>query len=108
MVESIVGCKWSMNVLAAIRNGTHRPGALERACKGISTKVLNERLRKLTRFGIVSRQVFPDVPPRVEYHFTPFGREFLTLIDAVADLQHRLDAAPPPITSDTALGPKHI
>src|SRR5687767_229131 len=93
MLESVVGCKWSMSVLGAIASGVHRPGALERACAGISTKVLNERLRKLVRFGIVERQVFPDVPPRVEYHFTPFGREFLTLIDAVAELQHRLDGA---------------
>ena len=91
MLESVVGCKWSMRVLAAIRGGVHRPGALERTCAGISTKVLNERLRKLTRFGIVRREVFPDVPPRVEYRFTPFGREFLAIIDAVGQLQDRLD-----------------
>jgi DNA-binding HxlR family transcriptional regulator len=94
MVESIVGCKWSMHVLAGIRSGVHRPGALERACKGISTKVLNERLRKLTRFGIVDRRVFADVPPRVEYRFTAFGREFITLVDAVDELQRRLDGVP--------------
>jgi DNA-binding HxlR family transcriptional regulator len=52
--------------------------------------VLNERLRKLTRFDIVTRKVFPDIPPRVEYHFTPFGREFLALIDSVEQLQQRL------------------
>ena len=92
MLESVVGCKWSMSVLAAIASGVHRPGALERACAGISTKVLNERLRKLTRFGIVTRRVFPEVPPRVEYHFTPFGREFRALVDSVAALQRRLDA----------------
>jgi len=94
MVESVVGCKWSVVVLAAIRAGVHRPGAMERACQGISTKVLNERLRKLTRFGIVHREVFADVPPRVEYHFTPFGREFITLVDAVGELQQRLNGAP--------------
>jgi len=91
MVESIVGCKWSMSVLKALRDGVCRPGAIERACPGISTKVLNERLRKLTRFEIVERRIFPEVPPRVEYHFTPFGTEFLTVIDAIAALQRRLD-----------------
>ena len=82
-----------MGVLAAIRDGTHRPGAIERACTGISTKVLNERLRKLVRFEIVERKVFPVVPPRVEYHFTPFGLLFLGVIDAIAALQGRLDQA---------------
>ena len=91
MLESIVGCKWSMSVLAALRAGVHRPGALERACAGISTKVLNERLRKLTRFGVIERTVFPEIPPRVEYHFTPFGKEFLSVIDSVEQLQRRLD-----------------
>src|SRR5688500_7147513 len=90
-VEGVVGCKWSMSVLGAIASGLHRPGALERAGAGISTKVLNERLRKLVRFGIVERQVFPDVPPRVEYHFTPFGREFRAVVDSVEQLQRRLD-----------------
>ena len=90
MLESIVGCKWSMSVLRAVAAGVHRPGALERAIPGISTKVLNERLRKLTRFGILERRVFPETPPRVEYHFTPFGRRFLPLIDQVEALEREL------------------
>ena len=80
-----------MSVLTALRDGVCRPGALERACVGISTKVLNERLRKLMRFGIVDRRVFAEVPPRVEYHFTSFGRRFVDLVDAVRALQRRLD-----------------
>lgn len=94
MVESIIGCKWSMQVLAQIRQGIHRPGELERACEGISTKVLNERLRKLVRFGIVDRLVYPQSPPRVEYRFTKFGEQFLTLIDQVHRLQKLLDESP--------------
>ena len=90
MLESIVGCKWSMSVLRAVAAGVHRPGALERAIPGISTKVLNERLRKLTRFGILERRVFPETPPRVEYHFTPFGRRFLPVIDQVEALEREL------------------
>lgn len=102
MVEGVVGCKWSLRVLAALRAGVCRPGALERECAPISTKVLNERLRKFVRFGVVERHVFPEVPPRVEYAFTPFGRDFLTLIDAVDALQRRLDAATtlPPAAPD--------
>ncbi|HEU0203886.1 MAG TPA: winged helix-turn-helix transcriptional regulator [Burkholderiaceae bacterium] len=93
MVESVVGCKWSMVVLAQIRAGVVRPGAIERAVPGLSKKVLNERLRKLQRFGIVERTVYPEVPPRVEYRMTAFGRRFGRLIDEVQALQSKLDSA---------------
>ena len=91
MVESIVGCKWSMQVLDAIMRGIHRPSDLERECVGISAKVLNERLRKLCRFKITERIAYPEIPPRVEYHLTDFGNRFVPLIDAVRDLQDELD-----------------
>jgi DNA-binding HxlR family transcriptional regulator len=87
MVESIVGCKWSLHVLARIRQGIHRPGALRRSTRGLTTKVLNERLNKFLRFGIVERRVFAQVPPRVEYHFTAFGRKFIRLLDEIEKLQ---------------------
>jgi len=90
MVTSIVGCKWSLQVLGAVRDGVHRPGELERACAGISTKVLAERLKKLTAFGILERRAFGEVPPRVEYSFTPFGLRFLALLDEVDRLQAEL------------------
>jgi DNA-binding HxlR family transcriptional regulator len=91
MLESIVGCKWSMSVLLAIRAGVHRPGALERACEGISTKVLNERLRKLLSFGILRRVAYPQIPPRVEYRLTAFGRRFVKLLDELRRLQADLE-----------------
>jgi DNA-binding HxlR family transcriptional regulator len=90
MVEDIVGCKWSLAVLGAIRSGVARPGALERAVTGISTKVLNERLRKLQRFGLIERRAYAELPPRVEYRLTPFGRRFGRLLDTVAELQAEL------------------
>lgn len=91
MLESILGCKWSLQVLSQVRAGVHRPGELERACAGISTKVLNERLRKLVRFRILERRGFPEIPPRVEYRFTRFGERFLALIDEVDRLQDELE-----------------
>jgi DNA-binding HxlR family transcriptional regulator len=87
MVESIIGCKWSLHVLACIRNGVNRPGAIERSAEGLSAKVLSERLDKLVRFGIVEKRSFPQVPPRVEYSFTSFGEKFLRLIDEVELLE---------------------
>jgi DNA-binding HxlR family transcriptional regulator len=90
MVESIVGCKWSLRVLAAIRDGSKRPGELERACAGISTKVLNQRLRKMQGFGMLSRRSFNEVPPRVEYELTEFGEAFVRLLDEIQRLDERV------------------
>jgi DNA-binding HxlR family transcriptional regulator len=92
MVEDIVGCKWSLGVLAQIRQGVVRPGAMEHALPGLSTKVLNERLRKLVRYGIVARHAYPEVPPRVEYRLTRFGQKFTKLIDGVDALQRELES----------------
>jgi len=92
MLESIVGCKWSLSVLDAITQGIHRPSELQRACDGISTKVLNERLRKLAQFGIIERVVYPEVPPRVEYRLTDFGRRFIPIVTAIRDLEAEIEA----------------
>ncbi len=87
MVEDVIGCKWTLRVLGRIRAGTHRPGAIRADLDGLTTKVLNERLRKLARFGIVARRAYPEVPPRVEYTLTPLGRRFVRLLDQVERLQ---------------------
>lgn len=91
MVEDVVGCKWSLAVLGAVRGGVRRPGAMEHAIDGLSKKVLNERLRKLVRFGILEKHAFPEVPPRVEYRLTRFGERFAVLMDGVDALQRELD-----------------
>lgn len=90
MLEDIVGCKWSLSVLALVRDGVARPGAMQRAVDGLSTKVLNERLRKLQRYGIIEKTVFPVTPPRVEYRLTAFGGRFAKLLDEVSTLQAAL------------------
>lgn len=92
MVESIIGCKWSLAVLAAIRDGVTRPGEIERHCEGMSSKVLYERLRKLERFGLVDRFVHEVVPPHVEYRFTPNGEKFLAILGAIQQVQRDFDA----------------
>jgi len=92
MVEEIVGCKWSLAVLGAVRGGVRRPGAMEHAIDGLSKKVLNERLRKLVRFGILEKRAYAEVPPRVEYRLTRFGERFSALMDGVERLQGELDS----------------
>jgi DNA-binding HxlR family transcriptional regulator len=91
MVESIVGCKWSLTVLSLVRKGVRRPGEMEHAIDGLSGKVLNERLAKLVRFGILDKTSFPEVPPRVEYDLTAFGMHFITLINQIDELQQTLE-----------------
>lgn len=92
MVESIVGCKWSVRLLQLCAEGHNRPGMVLRACPGLSAKVMNERWRKMIRFGIMRRTVFGLKPPvEVEYQLTPFGRRFLKILDEVRMLQEAVD-----------------
>ncbi len=86
MVEDIVGCKWSLTVLSLVTSGVTRPGAMQRRVQGLTAKVLNERLRKLLRFGIIEREVFAEVPPRVEYRLTHFGKRFGDVLESIAKL----------------------
>jgi DNA-binding HxlR family transcriptional regulator len=102
MVESIVGCKWSVRILQLCAEGHNRPGMVMRACPGLSAKVMNERWRKMIRFGIIRRTVFGTKPPvEVEYQLTPFGRRFLKILDEVRRLQESVDQGAIPKTSQS-------
>ena len=92
MVEDIIGCKWSLTVLSLVRSGVSRPGAMQRRVDGLTAKVLNERLRKLQRYSIIEREVFAEVPPRVEYRLTEFGKRFSGVLDQIAALDAERDA----------------
>ncbi len=87
MVESIVGCKWSLHVLEQVRRGVNRPGAMARSAEGLTTKVLSERLGKMLRFGILRKVSYPEVPPRVEYFLTPLGERFTAILDEIERLK---------------------
>lgn len=89
-LEQVVGCKWSVSVLHEIGRGTCRPGALERAIDGISTKVLSERLRKLTAYGLLEKHKFAEVPPRTEYALTKVGKHLLKIIEQIRQLDDEI------------------
>jgi len=92
MVESIIGCKWSVRLLQLCAGGHRRPSAFLRACTGLSAKVMNERLRKMTRYGILQRTVIGEKPPvEVEYRLTSFGRRFMGILEEVRRLQEAVD-----------------
>ena len=91
MVEVIFGCKWSLTVFHLLANGINRPGEMVNSVEGLSTKVLNDCLRKNLEFGILEKHVFNELPPRVEYSVTPFGKRFLSVLDQIETLQSELD-----------------
>lgn len=90
MIEDIVGCKWSLSVLDMLEQGINRPGQMTRDQEGLSTKVLNERLRKLLRYQIVEKIEYPEVPPKVEYQFTSFGKKILKIIYEIRALEEEM------------------
>jgi DNA-binding HxlR family transcriptional regulator len=87
MVENVIRCKWSLSVIDFVNRGINRPGAMEREVEGLTAKVLNERLRKLVRFGIFSKTSYPEVPPRVEYGLTEFGKRFVGLLETIEQIE---------------------
>jgi len=89
-LEDVIGCKWSVSVLRAVAAGVARPGALERHVAGISTKVLSERLRKLTTYGLLAKHAYAEVPPRTEYSLTPNGRRLVSIIDQIKVLDDEI------------------
>lgn len=72
-----VGAKWSTLIITILGEQPHRFGALRRAIPDISQRMLTKTLRDLQRDGLVHREVFPTVPPSVEYSLTDLGSSLL-------------------------------
>ena len=77
----IVCGKWTLLVIRDLAEGRSRFCELERSLQGISPRTLSLRLRALEEEGVVERQTFPEVPPRVEYALTDKGRALVPLIE---------------------------
>ncbi|MFQ6393388.1 winged helix-turn-helix transcriptional regulator [Nocardia sp. KC 131] len=71
----VVGGKWKLHLMWVLGAGPQRFGQIRQLLVGVSEKVLAENLRHLEASGIVHREVFPEIPPRVEYSLTPLGEE---------------------------------
>lgn len=81
LAMDLVGGKWKMVILWHLRNGTLRFNELRRLLPGITQKMLTQQLRELEGFGIISRTVYPVVPPKVEYDLTGEGRKLIPSLD---------------------------
>jgi DNA-binding HxlR family transcriptional regulator len=71
----IIGGRWKVLSLWHLRDGTKRFTELKRLMPGVTQKMLTQQLRQLEADGLVSRKVYPQVPPKVEYRLTPAGEE---------------------------------
>ncbi len=80
-----VGDKWSVLIVALLGDGTKRFSELRRAIEGISQRMLTLTLKGLERDGLITRTMYPTIPPRVDYGLTKLGRSLLIPITALGD-----------------------
>jgi DNA-binding HxlR family transcriptional regulator len=80
-----VGDKWSVLVVTRLGAGAQRFNELRRSIGSISQRMLTLTLRGLERDGLVTRTVFPTIPPRVDYELTPLGRDLLVPVSALSE-----------------------
>jgi len=82
---SIIGGKWKPIVMHLIASGENRFGLLQRGIEGISKQMLTKQLRELEADGIINREIFAEIPPRVEYSITEKGNTLFPVIHAMHD-----------------------
>ena len=96
-VVDLLGSKWSVDVLYLLANGTRRYSEVFYEVGEISKKTLTQTLRALERDGLIDRQVYAEVPPKVEYSLTPLGWSLTGTLMAMyewsAEHLHRVEAA---------------
>lgn len=85
----VIGGKWKALILAELHGRTRRPGELRRSIDGISEKMLIQQLREMEADGIVQREIYPEVPPRVEYALTSWGATLNAALGPLADWGER-------------------
>ncbi|WP_424952747.1 winged helix-turn-helix transcriptional regulator [Deinococcus sp.] len=82
---AVIDGKWTTLMLRDLLGGTRRFGELRANLSGISPKTLTDRLRDLERHGVLTRTVYPQIPPRVDYTLTDKGRALGRVVEAMAE-----------------------
>lgn len=80
---TLIGDKWKVLILRNLMPGTKRFGELKKSIGNVSQKVLTAQLRAMEENGLVHRQVYAEVPPRVEYSLTDLGRSLKPILDSM-------------------------
>ena len=93
----LIGDKWKVLILRDLMPGTKRFGELKKSIGHVSQKVLTAQLRDMEASGLVSRKVYAEVPPRVEYSLTELGRSLKPILDAMRNWgeNYKAQNAPP-------------
>lgn len=81
----MISDRWKVLIIRDLMGGTRRFGELKKSIGNISQKVLTANLRSMEADGLLTRKVYPEVPPRVEYTLTDLGRSLRPVMDAMAD-----------------------
>jgi DNA-binding HxlR family transcriptional regulator len=81
----VVGGKWKMHLMWVLAEGPVRFGQIRRKLDGVSEKVLAENLRQMEAHGVVHRELYAEVPPRVEYSLTPLGLQLNRALQPLED-----------------------
>jgi DNA-binding HxlR family transcriptional regulator len=79
----VIGGKWKPIILWQLRTEKLRFSGLQQSMQGISPKMLTKQLRELEGDGLIFREVYPEIPPKVEYSLTEFGKTVLPILDAL-------------------------
>ena len=80
---TLIGDKWKVLILRDLMPGTKRFGELKKSVGNVSQKVLTAQLRAMEQSGLVHREVYAEVPPRVEYSLTDLGRSLKPILDSM-------------------------
>lgn len=80
---TLIGDKWKVLILRDLLPGTKRFGELKKSLVSVSQKVLTAQLRDMEKSGLVSRKVYAEVPPRVEYSLTELGQSLKPILDSM-------------------------
>lgn len=81
---TLISNKWKVLIIRDLLSGTKRFGELRRSIGGVSQKVLTAQLRQMEDSGLLTRKVYPEVPPRVEYTLTQLGYSLRPILDAMS------------------------
>jgi len=81
----IIGGKWKMPILWRLKDGSKRYGELRRSLPKVTHKMLTQQLRELEQDEILTRKVYPEVPPKVEYDLTLLGKSVIPVIDLLRE-----------------------
>ncbi len=83
LTKEVLGGKWKTALLYNIALGVQRPSALQRRLPAATRRVLNVQLNELEHHGLVGKTIYAQLPPKVEYYLTDFGRSLLPILDAM-------------------------